>query len=139
VATPSPQPPAGPAPHLYTPSPAPRHNPGNLVGIALLILGFVLFMVGTPLAAVAGIVSPVVVGVVGVGLAMVGGLILGSPRLVHRRTLPPPPPIRLPLSAPGAEGRAVEIACPNCGAAPRNIDRFGVATCDYCDTRFLVR
>jgi hypothetical protein len=55
-----------------------------------------------------------------------------------RRAIPPPPPIQQPMVPAGLQG-PMELACPNCGAAPRAVDRFGVATCDYCDTRFLVR
>jgi hypothetical protein len=55
-----------------------------------------------------------------------------------RRVIPPPPPIQQPMVPAGQQG-PMELACPNCGAAPRTVDRFGVATCDYCNTRFLVR
>ncbi|TLZ97707.1 MAG: hypothetical protein E6J96_04710 [Methanobacteriota archaeon] len=33
----------------------------------------------------------------------------------------------------------VALSCPNCGGPPTNVDRFGIATCSYCGTRFLVR
>jgi len=54
------------------------------------------------------------------------------------RRLPPPPPIQQPMVPAGIRG-AAELACPNCGAAPTNVDRFGIATCAYCGTRYLVR
>lgn len=56
----------------------------------------------------------------------------------QRRLLPPPPPIQQPMVPAGRQG-PVDLSCPNCGAPPSNVDRFGVATCPYCSTRFLVR
>ena len=53
-------------------------------------------------------------------------------------SLPPPPPIQQPMVPAGMQG-PVALSCPNCGAPPQNIDRFGVATCDHCETRFVVR
>ena len=55
-----------------------------------------------------------------------------------RRTIPPPPPIQQPMVPAGQQG-PVALNCPNCGAPPTNVDRFGIATCSYCGTRFLVR
>lgn len=55
-----------------------------------------------------------------------------------RRRIPPPPPIQQPM-VPAGTPATVELMCPNCGAPPRNVDRFGIATCDYCDTRYMVR
>lgn len=56
----------------------------------------------------------------------------------RRRALPPPPPIQQPM-VPLQTAQPAELACPNCGAPPGNVDRFGIATCDYCGTRFLAR
>jgi hypothetical protein len=55
-----------------------------------------------------------------------------------RRTIPPPPPIQQPMVPAGQQG-PVALSCPNCGGPPTNVDRFGIATCSYCGTRFLVR
>ncbi len=52
--------------------------------------------------------------------------------------IPPPPPIQQPM-VPAGQAGPVALNCPNCGAPPQNVDRFGVATCTYCNTRFLVR
>ena len=52
--------------------------------------------------------------------------------------IPPPPPTRQPMVPGGAPG-SIALNCPTCGAPPQNVDRFGVATCTYCNTRFLVR
>jgi len=57
---------------------------------------------------------------------------------VGRRTIPPPPPIQQPMVPAGQQG-PVALNCPNCGGPPTNVDRFGIATCGYCGTRFLVR
>ena len=55
-----------------------------------------------------------------------------------RRTLPPPPPIQQPMVPAGQMG-PVSLNCPNCGAPPGLVDRFGIAVCSHCQTRFLVR
>lgn len=55
-----------------------------------------------------------------------------------QRRIPPPPPIQQPMVPAGQQG-PVALDCPNCGGPPSNVDRFGVATCSYCGTRFLVR
>lgn len=55
-----------------------------------------------------------------------------------RSQIPPPPPIQGPMVPAGQVG-PIGLNCPNCGAPPQNVDRFGVATCTYCNTRFLVR
>ncbi len=52
--------------------------------------------------------------------------------------IPPPPPIQGPMVPAGQTG-PIPLNCPNCGAPPQIVDRFGVATCTYCNTRFLVR
>src|SRR5207237_1205084 len=51
---------------------------------------------------------------------------------------PPPPPSQEPMVPAGQQG-PVALNGPNCGGPPANVDRFGVATCSYCGTRFLVR
>ena len=56
----------------------------------------------------------------------------------RRNVLPPPPPIQQPMVPAGTLG-PIALSCPNCGAPPVNVDRFGVATCTYCGTRFIVR
>jgi uncharacterized RDD family membrane protein YckC len=55
-----------------------------------------------------------------------------------RRTIPPPPPIQQRMVPAGQQG-PVSLDCPNCGGPPSNVDRFGIAVCSYCGTRFLVR
>ncbi len=55
-----------------------------------------------------------------------------------RPSLPPPPPIQQPMVPAGMQG-PIALNCPNCGAPPGVVDRFGVATCTHCSARFLVR
>ncbi len=65
-------------------------------------------------------------------------VVLGLAQGMNRPHIPPPPPIQQPMVPAGLQG-SVALSCPNCGAPPQNVDRFGVATCPYCNTRFLVR
>jgi hypothetical protein len=65
-------------------------------------------------------------------------LVIVFARGTGRRTIPPPPPIQQPMVPAGQQG-PVALSCPNCGGPPTNVDRFGIATCSYCGTRFLVR
>lgn len=65
-------------------------------------------------------------------------IVLTFSRFSRRRTIPPPPPIQRPMVPAGQQG-PVALDCPNCGGPPTNVDRFGIAVCAYCGTRFLVR
>ena len=65
-------------------------------------------------------------------------LIIAFAQGANRRSIPPPPPIQQPMVPAGQQG-PVALNCPNCGGPPTNVDRFGIATCSYCGTRFLVR
>jgi hypothetical protein len=56
----------------------------------------------------------------------------------RRSPLPPPPPIQQPM-VPAGRQPPIAINCPNCGAPPGAIDRFGVAVCTHCGARFIVR
>jgi hypothetical protein len=114
-------------------------KPGNAVGLALIFVGFFTFMFGTLAAAVTGVVHPILVAIVGFGLMFGGGAVFAFSDSGETRAIPPPPAVQAPPApAPGPRG-AIEIPCPNCGAPPTGVDRFGVATCAYCQTRFLVR
>ena len=64
-----------------------------------------------------------------VGIVVARGALL-RPLLPHE--------IRQPMVPAGTQG-PIALSCPNCGAPPVNVDRFGVATCTYCATRFIVR
>ena len=65
-------------------------------------------------------------------------IVVAASRGMTQNRIPPPPPIQGPMVPAGQVG-PVALKCPNCGAPPQNVDRFGVATCTYCNTRFLVR
>lgn len=56
----------------------------------------------------------------------------------RRAPLPPPPPIQQPM-VPAGRQPPIAINCPNCGAPPGVVDRFGMAVCSHCGTRFIVR
>ncbi len=135
-----------PPPPYWPPSrTATWQSPGTVIGVIMaIVVG--LIAAGILLSAFTSIsMSPFggfaplfflpfcgvfIVIVLVIALAASGGL--------RGRTLPPPPPIQQPMVPAGLQG-SVALACPNCGAPPQNVDRFGVATCPYCNTRFLVR
>lgn len=71
-------------------------------------------------------------------LALIVFAVLAATGVLRRSNLPPPPPIQQPMVPAGTQG-PIALSCPNCGAPPVNVDRFGVATCTYCATRFIVR
>ncbi len=126
---------SGPAVPVLTPH-APR-NRGFAIGMVIVFIGFFVFMFGTLIAALTWIVHPVIVALVGMGLLTAGGVVAGMSGGDETPAVPPPPP---PIQGPASQGPRVAgaLSCPNCGAPPRAIDRFGVATCEYCETRFLV-
>jgi hypothetical protein len=109
-----------------------------LIGVVLVVVllavfaSLMLFLVGIPLvfSGAAFFCIPVIFVVIIVIIFFVQG--------AARRTIPPPPPIQQPMVPAGQHG-PVALNCPNCGGPPTNVDRFGIATCSYCGTRFLVR
>ena len=114
-------------------------HPGAAAGLALTFVGFFTFMFGTLAAAVTGIVHPVLVAILGFGLMFGGGALFAFSDSGQRKGMPPPPAVQAPPAPAQGPRGALEIPCPNCGAPPTGVDRFGVATCAYCQTRFLVR
>ncbi|TLZ93183.1 MAG: hypothetical protein E6K04_03300 [Methanobacteriota archaeon] len=117
----------------------PRGPPqGALIGVVLVVLllavfgVFMLFLMGGPF--VFSDAPFLCVPVIFVVLVVIIFLAQGA----ARRTIPPPPPIQQPMVPAGQQG-PVALNCPNCGGPPTNVDRFGIATCSYCGTRFLVR
>lgn len=132
--------PWSPAPPWPSPGPeAPRNVAGIVLLVAFMAVWFVIAIgiltsalsFGAPSFFVVAVCGMILFGVVFLLVALLSGT-------ARRRALPPPPPIQQPMVPASAAG-PVELMCPNCGAAPRSVDRFGIATCDYCDTRFLVR
>jgi hypothetical protein len=124
------------------PSPAPHRSPETIIGGVLSVVAF-LVIAGIGLSMMGGFpgstfgVFPIfaclpilfVIVIIVVVLFQAGS---------HRRTIPPPPPIQQPMVPAGQQG-PVAVDCPNCGGPPTNVDRFGIATCAYCGTRYLVR
>ena len=116
-----------------------RQNPANVAGLGLIFAGFSTFMFGTLAAAVTGVVHPVLMAGLGFVLMIAGGGMMAMAGPGEQKTMPPPPMVQSPLPAgPQVPRGSIEIPCPNCGAPPASVDRFGVATCGYCQTRFLV-
>ncbi len=114
-------------------------SPGVIVAVVVavvLVVGFLVFAFtglgafGFPLVFFAPFCAFIVIIVI-VLVAVVS-------QQAVRTQIPPPPPIQGPMVPAGQVG-PVGLNCPNCGAPPQNVDRFGVATCTYCNTRFLVR
>src|SRR5712691_5009726 len=133
--------PVGPPPAWAPPRPRP---PAMIVALVLGVSFFVILVVGM-LALVFGfgglpgaVIFPLcgIIAFFFVVLIVFG--VLTATGVLQRRNLPPPPPIQQPMVPAGTQG-PVALSCPNCGAPPQNVDRFGVATCTYCGTRFLVR
>lgn len=122
-------------------------NPGVLVGLALFLIGFFIFAL-TAIMGMASATSFLSTGVFpdfsgavwGWGIAMLGIFVMIASSLLNRssRMIPPPPPIQQPTVPAGTQG-PVGLNCPACGAPAENVDRFGVAVCTHCNTRFLVR
>jgi hypothetical protein len=135
------QPPLAQPPPLgsYRPSGPGRPPDAAVIGIILVIVlavfGIVAFAsVGGPTSMMfssgAFLCVPIVFAIIFLVIAFAQG--------ASRRTIPPPPPIQQPMVPAGQQG-PVALSCPNCGGPPTNVDRFGIATCSYCGTRFLVR
>ncbi|HTD81137.1 MAG TPA: hypothetical protein VK723_03185 [Thermoplasmata archaeon] len=138
-------PPSGPP--TYGPQPywaPPRRSPGNQVAIVIVAVVAVVFLL-------IGVLMFTMLGVGGgsFGIAFLAPLcfvvlilivfgVLAATGVLQRSNLPPPPPIQQPMVPAGTQG-PIALSCPNCGAPPVNVDRFGVATCTYCATRFIVR
>ena len=128
---------------MYGPPPRPLawQSPALILAVVLaVVVGvgvFAFFVVGLgvgpfgfPFLIFAPFCGVVVIIIVVIAIAAAGGM--------SQNRIPPPPPIQQPMVPAGQTG-PVALNCPNCGAPPQNVDRFGVATCTYCNTRFLVR
>lgn len=120
-------------------------SPGVIVAIVIAVvigIGFLVFFLGVsslaigpfgfPLFFLAPVCAVMLIILVVIVLALVAS------QGAMRARIPPPPPIQQPMVPAGQVG-PIALNCPNCGAPPQNVDRFGVATCTYCNTRFLVR
>ena len=123
----------------------PRQGPnpaGAIIGAVVAIIVAVVVLVSffgflSPFGAPFGFM---VVPIIGFLLVIVFIIIAVAVSMggFGRPSLPPPPPVQQPMVPAGMEG-PIALNCPNCGAPPESIDRFGVAICTHCATRFLVR
>ncbi len=131
-----------PPPVPYAPPARPLiwQSPGVIVAVVvgvLVVAGFVVFaLVGLGGASVAFFAPVCGVGVFLIVLIVV--IVIAATQGFGQASIPPPPPIQQPMVPAGMQG-PIALNCPNCGAPPQNVDRFGVATCTYCNTRYLVR
>jgi len=112
-------------------------NPAVLV--VAIVLGVFLVVTVVITLAFSGIGGALLLGpFCFIFLILIVTLIAVAAGASRRTSLPPPPPIQQPMVPAGMEG-PIAVNCPNCGAPPGSIDRFGVAICTHCGTRFLVR
>jgi hypothetical protein len=114
---------------------------GSLLGLVAVLVGVLvvaMFFVGVFLGGPIGALSIVPAMFCGILIFVIALIAVGALGGTSTRRIPPPPPIQQPLVPAGQQG-PVELACPNCGGPPQFVDRFGIATCAYCGTRFLVR
>lgn len=134
---------AQPPPVPYAPPARPLlwQSPGVIVAV---VFGVVI-VVGVLLFAVTGLTGGLPVAffapLCGVGvfiLIIIVVVVVAASQGFGQSQIPPPPPIQQPMVPAGMQG-PIALNCPNCGAPPQNVDRFGVATCTYCNTRYLVR
>ena len=135
------QPPAvpyGPPPRWAPPRGSPL-TPAVIAGIVVLVVA----LLAVPLILFSAMTGTSMVffpfcGFILVLIVVVVVLVAVALNPSRRAGLPPPPPVQGPMVAAGMQG-PVALNCPNCGAPPEAIDRFGIATCRYCGARFLVR
>ncbi len=128
-----PYPPSGPQPLVW-------QSPAAILGIAAAaIVGvFVIAFVLTGITGAVGFPSFFFLPFCAVFVVIIIVIVLAVTQGFSQQRIPPPPPIQQPMVPAGQVG-PIALNCPNCGAPPQNVDRFGVATCTYCNTRYLVR
>jgi len=129
-------PPAPPAPWL-----PPSRTPENrviVVVIAVITLASFASLAVLSLNPGIGASGFVFFPVCGLIVVLVLLAIAGAMGAFRRAPLPPPPPIQQPM-VPAGRLPPIAINCPNCGAPPGAVDRFGMATCTHCGARFIVR
>ena len=118
-------------------APPRRRRHGFAIGLTIVFIGFFVLMAGVPVAAITWFVHPVIVAVLGMALFMAGGIVAGMSGGPDDEEAAPPTPAT-PSPAP-AQARGPGLTeCPSCGAPPRVIDDRGIATCEYCETRYVV-
>jgi hypothetical protein len=129
-------------PPYYPPGPRPLsfQSPAAVVGIVLVVVvgAFMAIAVMTTATGFMGFTGFIFLPVCGIMVVVLIVILLAVTQGFTQQRIPPPPPIQQPMVPAGQTG-PIALNCPNCGAPPQNVDRFGVATCTYCNTRFLVR
>ena len=135
------QPPPQPQPQSWYPVASTRGPQGPVIGIiAAVVIVAAFLVIGLLFTAFTGGFFPGAFGAIIClpFLFVIVFIIIAIASTQARRQIPPPPPIQQPM-VPAGQQPPVALNCPNCGGPPQNVDRFGVATCGYCGTRFLVR
>ena len=136
-APPSPQP---PPPQSWYPAAPRRSTTPQVIAILAFVVIVAVAMISIFVGSLTGTLSPgflpLLFCIPFVLVLVVAIIAIASGQ--GRRSIPPPPPIQQPMVPAGQQG-PVALSCPNCGGPPTNVDRFGIATCQYCGTRFLVR
>ena len=132
---------AQPPPQPYWPPAQPFawQSPGAILGVVLAaVFGFLFLLFFVSAFGMAGFPVFVFAPFCAFFVIILVVIVVAASRGLTRAPIPPPPPIQQPMVPAGQMG-PVALNCPNCGAPPQNVDRFGVATCTYCNARFLVR
>jgi hypothetical protein len=132
-----------PPPQAWYPPAAPQRgpfqNPALLAVVAVVLIAVVFFVaIASEVGGSSGFAFSFAPFFCIPFLFVIVFIIIAAASGTSRRTIPPPPPIQQPMVPAGQQG-PVALSCPNCGGPPTNVDRFGVATCSYCGTRYLVR
>lgn len=117
-----------------------QRSSGNLLGIVFaVVVVAVMLLIFIPAFVMVGSGGSIMFApLCGIFVVILIILLVTATQGARQTQLPPPPPIQQPMVPAGMQG-PVALSCPNCGAPPSLVDRFGVATCPYCGTRFLVR
>ncbi len=118
-------------------------SPAAIVGIVLVVvvgafMAIAILTMASGFSVFPGFTTFMFLPFCGVLVVIILAVVLAVTQGMTRQPIPPPPPIQQPMVPAGAQG-PIALNCPNCGAPPQTVDRFGVATCTYCNTRFLVR
>ncbi len=133
-----------PPPQSWYPAAPSRRSPdatviGIVVAVVVVLVAIAFFAISLTGASSGFFPVAGAVGVICIPLLFfIVVIVIALASASRRRAIPPPPPIQQPLVPAGQQG-PVALSCPNCGGPPTNVDRFGIATCSYCGTRFLVR
>ncbi len=132
--------PYGPPPYGPPPRPLAWQTSGLVVAVvAVVVVGvFIAIAAALMVSGSSAFTGFMFLPFCGIFVIILVVMVVAATQGTFQQRIPPPPPIQQPMVPAGQVG-PVALNCPNCGAPPQNVDRFGVATCTYCNTRFLVR